>query len=206
MLTVWGRANSINVQKVLWTLAELDLNYERIDAGMAFGGLDTDAYQARNPNRLIPTIDDNGFVLWESNVIVRYLSATYGAGTLCPTDAHARFHAESWMDWQATSIYPDLAPVFLGLIRNVAEFAAPETIAASVAKCERWLGILDAHLADRPFVNGDNFTMADIPVGATANRWYRLPVDREPHAHVEAWLNRLRERPAFAAHLDMPLS
>ena len=114
MLKVWGRTNSINVQKVLWTLAELDLRYERIDAGMQFGVVDTPEYLARNPNRLIPALDDDGYVLWESNVIVRYLSARYGAAFLYPEDMRERFLAEQWMDWQATNLYVALVPAFLG--------------------------------------------------------------------------------------------
>lgn len=205
MLTVWGRTNSINVQKVLWTLTALDLDFERIDAGLAFGVVDTQDYGEKNPNRLIPTIDDDGFVLWESNVIVRYLATKYGTGGLCPADMEERFRAESWMDWQATAIYPDLAPVFLGLIRNAPQFAAPETIAAGCAKCEAWLSVLDTHLANRAFVNGDSFTMADIPVGATVNRWFRLPIERQAHIHIERWFETLKTRPGFR-HLDLPLS
>ncbi|MCP4384735.1 MAG: glutathione S-transferase family protein [Hyphomicrobiales bacterium] len=206
MLTVWGRVNSVNVQKVLWTLAELELDFERIDAGLSFGVVDTPAYGEKNPNRLVPTIDDNGFVLWESNVIVRYLASKYSAGRLCPADLQKRFQAESWMDWQASNLQPDLTPVFLGLIRKIPQFSAPETINAGCRKCERWLAILDGHLASRAFVNGDAFTMADIPVGATVNRWSRLPIDRQPHAHIEHWLAALKTRPGFARHLDLPLS
>lgn len=206
MLTVWGRTNSINVQKVLWTLAELDLAYERVDAGMAFGVVDTPEYRAKNPNRQIPTIDDDGFVLWESNVIVRYLAARYGMGSLCPDDLQSRFAAERWMDWQATALYPALVPIFLGLIRDNPEFSDPATIETARARTEPWFAVLDAHLASRAFVNGETFTMADIPVGATANRWYALPVAHEPHVHVERWLASLKIRPGFARHVDLSLT
>lgn len=206
MLTVWGRTNSINVQKVLWTLAELDLAYERVEAGMAFGVVDTPDYRARNPNGLIPTIDDDGFVLWESNVIVRYLSACYGAGSLCPDDLKSRFLAERWMDWQATSFYPALVPAFLGLIRNAPQFSDPAVIDKARQGTEKWLAVLDGQLATRAFLNGDTFTMADIPAGATANRWYLLPVERQPHPNVERWLAALKQRPGFREHIDLPLS
>jgi glutathione S-transferase len=206
MLTVWGRTNSINVQKVLWTLAELDLDYKRVDAGMAFGIVDTPAYLAMNPNSQIPTIDDDGFVLWESNVIVRYLSARYGAGTLCPDDLKSRFLAERWMDWQASSLGPALVPMLMGLIRKAPKFSDPAVIDTARQNSEKWLAVLDGQLASRPFVNGETFTMADIPVGAAANRWYGLPVAKEPRPNVERWMAGLRQRPGFKAHVDLPLS
>ncbi len=206
MLTVWGRTNSINVQKVLWTLAELDLDYERVDAGMAFGVVDTPDYLAMNPNGQIPTIDDDGFILWESNVIVRYLSARYGAGTLYPDDLKSRFLAERWMDWQTSSLYPALVPIFMGLIRKAPQFSDPAVIDTARQNTEKWLSVLDGQLASRPFVNGETFTMADIPVGATAYRWFGLPVAKEPRPNVERWLADLRQRPGFKTHVDLPLS
>ncbi len=125
MLTVWGRTNSLNVQKVLWTLGELGLEYERIDAGMQFGLTDTADYRARNPNGLVPTIDDDGLVLWESNTIVRYLAARYASGTLSPADPGERALAERWMDWQATSFYPAIVPVFMSSHPHAGREAGP---------------------------------------------------------------------------------
>lgn len=206
MIRVWGRTNSINVQKVLWTLAELGIAFERVDAGLQFGVVGTPEYRAMNPNALVPTIDDDGFILWESNVIVRYLATRYAMGGLCPADLQERFSVERWMDWQATALYAALAPAFLGLIRKAPQFSAPETIAAATAKTGQCLAILDAHLDGRDFVGGERFTMGDIPVGATACRWYAMPVARESHPHVERWLARLKQRPAFRAHVDLPLS
>src|SRR5829696_9275573 len=118
MLTLWGRVNSINVQKVHWCLKELGLAYDRIEAGREFGVVDTPEYRRMNPNGLVPTIEDDGFVLWESNVIVRYLAARHGAGRLYPDDLRVRFDAERWMDWQATTLWPALRPVFIGLVRT----------------------------------------------------------------------------------------
>ena len=206
MLTVWGRANSINVQKVLWTLAELEVPYRRIDAGMTFGINDTPDYRTMNPTGLIPTIDDDGYVLWESNAIVRYLAARHGFGTLYPEPLGLRFHAERWMDWQATVFNTAITPVFLGLIRTPAEKRDEGAIEAARLACEACLAILDGHLAERAYMNGDGLTIADIPVGAAVNRWYRLPVERTPRPNVERWLAALARRPAFTAHLDMPLS
>lgn len=207
MLTVWGRINSINVQKVLWTLAEVGVDYRRIDAGMKFGVNETAEYKAMNPTGLIPTIDDDGYVLWESNAIVRYLAAKHASGTLYPEDLHARFAAERWMDWQTTAFNVAITPIFAGLIRNAPEFSDPGTIEAARAKSEACLAILDDHLANRAYMNGDAFTIADIPAGAGANRWYKLPIKREPRPNVERWLERLTERPGFRTHVsDVPLS
>jgi glutathione S-transferase len=206
MITVWGRTNSINVQKVLWTLAELGLEYRRIDAGLKFGVVETPGYLAMNPNALVPTLDDDGLVLWESNVIVRYLASRYGAGKLCPADLGQRFSAERWMDWQATSLGPVIGPIFYQLIRVRPELRDVAQVEKLRPQAERWLTILDAQLATRPYVNGDDFTMADIPVGTAASRWYKLPLEREVHAGIEAWLGRLRERPGFRAHVDQPLN
>jgi glutathione S-transferase len=207
MLTVWGRINSINVQKVLWTLAELGVAYRRIDAGMKFGVNDTPEYKAMNPTGLVPTIDDDGYVLWESNAIVRYLAAKHAPGTLYPTDLHARFHAERWMDWQAIAFNAAISPVFVGLIRTPPEKRDLAGIEASRLKTEACLAILDDHLAGRDYMNGAAFTMADIPVGAGVNRWYKLPVERASRANVERWLERLKERPGFRTHVaDIDLS
>jgi glutathione S-transferase len=206
MIKVWGRTNSINVQKVLWTLAELDLRFERSDAGMKFGVVDTPAYRAMNPNGLVPTIEDDGFVLWESNVIVRYLAEKYGRGTLCPSDLNERFSAERWMDWQQTALNQPIGPVFFNLIRVPPEKRDMAAVTKNRALAEGWLAILDEQLAGRDYINGERFTMADIPAGASVSRWYKLPIERQAHPRVESWLARLRTRPGFQAHIDQPLS
>ena len=207
MLTVWGRINSINVQKVLWTLAELGLEYRRIDAGMKFGVNDTPEYKAMNPTGLVPTIDDDGYVLWESNAIVRYLAARHAPGALYPEDLTARFDAERWMDWQALAFNTAITPVFVGLIRTPEDQRDMAGIEAARAKTESCIAILDDHLAGRDYMNGAAFTMADIPVGAGVNRWYKLPVERASRPNVERWLERLKERPGFRAHVvDITLS
>jgi glutathione S-transferase len=206
MIKLWGRTNSLNVQKVLWTLAELDLRFERTDAGQKFGVVDTPAYRGLNPNGLVPTIEDDGFVLWESNVIVRYLATKYGMGGLCPADLSERFSAERWMDWQQTSLVQPIGPIFVNLIRLPPEKRDPAIVAKQRELAEGWLAILDEHLAARDYVNGNRLTMADIPAGTTVSRWYKLPIERRDHAHVEGWLARLKTRPGFQAHIDLPLS
>jgi glutathione S-transferase len=206
MIKLWGRTNSLNVQKVLWTLAELDLAYERVDAGLKFGVVDTPAYRAMNPNGLVPTLEDDGFVLWESNVVIRYLTMKHAAGTLFPADERERFSAERWMDWQQTSLNPPIAPVFFNLIRLAPEKRDMDAVKRNIPLAEGWLAILDEQLAARDYVNGKTFTMADIPAGTSVSRWYKLPIERQSRPNVERWLARLKARPAFKAWIDVPLS
>lgn len=206
MLTIWGRPNSINVQKVLWCIEELGLPAKRIVAGGDYGSLEEPGYVAMNPNRLVPTIDDGGFILWESNVIVRYLAHRYGLGTLFPARAVSRFDGERWMDWQATTLWPALRPVFIGLIRTPPAKRDPKAQAHAEAKCAETMAVLDALLSNRPFVGGDSFTMADIPVGASAYRWYALDIQHPKLPHLERWYGGLTEREAFRNEVMLPLS
>ena len=206
MLKIWGRPNSVNVQKVMWCVAELGLDHERIDAGMQFGLNDQDWYRAMNPNGLIPVIDDGGLVLWESNAIVRYLAATYGAGTLCPAAAAERATADQWMDWQATTLGVPMGPVFMGLIRTPAAQRDMGAIDAATVDCNRLFGLLDQHLDGRTYMLGDNLTMADIPIGAMTYRWYGLDVPHADHPNLRAWYDRLATRPTFQEHVMIPLS
>jgi glutathione S-transferase len=206
MLRIWGRTNSINVQKVMWAVGELGLAHERIDAGGAFGGLDTPEYGALNPNRRVPTIDDDGTVLWESNACVRYLAARYGAGGLWPEDVKRRGRSDLWMDWQQTSLLPDMTVVFWGLIRTPEAQRDQAAIAAAVERLGATWRILDQHLATRRFVTGDSLTMGDIPVGASCYRYYGLPIARPPLPNVEAWYERLKERRAFREHVMLPIT
>jgi glutathione S-transferase len=206
MLRIWGRTNSINVQKVLWCCVELDLPFERMDAGMAFGVVQTAAYRALNPNGRIPTLEDDGYVLWESNTIVRYLATKHGLGSLCPSDLGARFDAERWMDWQLTTLDRPVRNVFWALVRTAPEKRDPAALGQAQAEAEHALAILDEHLAQRQFVGGETFTMGDIPVGASVHRWLALDLQRAKHAHVQRWYERLTERPGFREHVIQPLS
>src|SRR3954468_5354128 len=168
MLTLWGRTNSINVQKVHWCLEELGLPYRRIDAGREFGIVDTPEYRRLNPNALVPTIEDDGVVLWESNSIVRYLAAKHGGGALWAADPARRALADRWMDWQLTTISEGMRLVFWGLVRTPPEkrdLAAIE--AARQSLCGLWAR-LDRQLAETAHVGGADFTMGDIPVGCFA--------------------------------------
>ena len=206
MLKIWGRLTSINVQKVVWCADELGLTYERIDAGRDFGMVDTADYRAKNPNGLVPVIEDGGFVLWESNAIVRYLAAQYGLGSLCPTDPHQRADADRWMDWQATTFNPGIAPAFWHLIRYAPEARDAAVVETARVGSEIKLAILDAHLASNEFVGGSQFTMADIPLGCSVDRWYKLPLAHAAHPHVERWYARLRARAGAKQVVELALS
>jgi glutathione S-transferase len=194
MLKIWGRLSSVNVQKVVWCADELGLRYERIDAGGAFGVVKTPAYLAKNPNGLIPVIEDGSFVLWESNAIVRYLASRYGEDKLWPRDAAMRADADRWMDWQAVSFNPALGPAFVQLIRTAPDQRDAAVIESACAATEQKLALLDEHLARHRYVAGDTFTMGDIPLGCSVDRWMKLPIAREPRPHVERWYGALRTR------------
>ena len=194
MLKIYGRLTSVNVQKVVWCADELGLTYERVEAGGKYGVVSTPEYRAMNPNGLIPVIDDDGFVLWESNAIVRYLAGRYGEGTLWPADAHTRADADRWMDWQATSFNPAFRPAFIQLVRTPVAQRDAAVVEQSRVGVEKRLAILDAHLASHAFVAGAAFTMGDIPLGCSVDRWFKMPIPRETHPNVERWYQALRGR------------
>ena len=206
MLKIWGRTNSINVQKVLWCCGELNLKYERVDAGLQFGVNNTPEYKAMNPNGLVPTINDDGFVLWESQAIVRYLARKHGLGTLCPSDPKACADADRWMDWNATTVWINLRPIFWNLVRTPPEKRDMALVNDSRNKLAASMAILDAHLANRKYVIGDAFTMGDIPLGTSVQRWFNLPIEREPYKSLEAYYKRLQGRAAFKQFADLPLN
>ena len=159
-----------------------------------------------NPNALVPTIEDNGFVLWESNAIVRYLAAKHGAGTLWPDDPRVRADADRWMDWQATAFTPATGPAFHGLICTAPDRREDAAIAQAIAKSEPFAALLDAHLGERRFVAGDAFTVGDIAVGAAVHRWLNLPTSREKRPNIERYHGELLRRPAAAKVLVTPIT
>ncbi|MDQ5849350.1 MAG: glutathione S-transferase family protein [Pseudomonadota bacterium] len=205
MLKIWGRTNSVNVKKALWAMEELGLKYERIDAGMQFGVTKTPEYLKMNPNSLVPTIDDDGFVLWESHAIVRYLSAKHGAGTLWPDDPRVRADADRWMDW-AFTFQSAMRAVFWGLIRTPPEKRDLKAIEEGRKRSAELLAVPESALSKNSYVAGKAFTMGDIPLGCEVQRWMRVPIERPRFPNVEAWFERLRSRPAFVKHVDLPLS
>ena len=202
-LTIWGRHTSSNVQKLLWGCAEMGVVFKRPDMAGKFGF--TDDYLVMNPNRVVPTIDDDGFILWESNACLRYLAEKYGRGGLWPEDSHVRADADRWMDWQTATFWPALRPVFHQMIRTPPEDQDAELIANGIAAAGEISAVLDAALADRPFVAGDTLTMGDIPIGGVIYRWYALDIDRPDRPNIRAWYERLQERPGFAEHIMIPL-
>lgn len=207
MLKVWGRNTSVNVQKVMWTVAELRLPAERIDAGGAFGKLDTPEYAALNPNRLVPTLQDGDVSVWESSAIIRYLSRTYGAGSLLPGAEPEIAHADQWMEWAGTTLYPDvIGSIFMGLVRTSAAQRNNAAISTSIQRAGEKLAVLDGVLANRPYILGDRLTMADIPAGGLMYRYFTLPIARPSLPNVEAWFGRLADRPAYRDHVMVDYS
>ncbi|MDX3900089.1 MAG: glutathione S-transferase [Sphingobium sp.] len=195
MLTIWGRLNSHNVKKVAWFAREIGLPHVRHDVGGAFG-MDA-AYLALNPNALIPTIEDDGLVLWESNAILRYMAARHAPTAFWPADAATRAVADKWMDWQFG--FADLQrDAFLHLVRRKPEERDPALITASAAACGKAMAIVDAALAQTPWLSGEAFGIGDIPMGVYAHTYFKLAIERPPLPHVRRWYDRLRERPAYA--------
>jgi len=204
MIRIWGRANSVNVKKALWCLEELGLPYERIDAGMQYGVVNTPEYRRMNPNGVVPTLEEDGFILWESHSIVRYLAAKYGKGVLWPADERARALANQWMDW-AFTFQGAVRDAFWHLIRTPPEKRDAQAIEKARVKSGELAAILDAALADRLYLAGA-FSMGEIPIGCEVQRWIRLPMERAKRPNLEAWFERLCARPAFKKIVDIPLS
>ena len=206
MVKIWGRKNSINVMKVLWACDEMGVAYDRVDVGGAFGGNREPEYLAMNPNARVPTIEDQGLVLWESNAIVRYLAATYGNPGLLPADNQARWSAEQWMDWQQTTLHPPATKLFWELIRTAPEDRDLEGIEGARKSCGEAWTLLDETLAKRDFLAGAEFSMADIPLGAAAFRWFAFDIDRPATPNVRAWYERLCQRPPYQTHIMNPMT
>ena len=205
VIRLWGRVSSINVRKVLWTLQEIGLPFERIDAGMAHGVVDTTEYGAKNPNRLVPLLEDGDFALWESNAIVRYLCARY-APALYPAELRPRFDAERWMDWQQTTLNRAGSPAFIQLVRTPLAERQPEVIEASRAAMAPLIALLDEHLATRAWMSGSTFGMADIPIACDIHRWWNLPQPQPNAPHLQRWFDQILQRPATCGVLDIPLA
>jgi glutathione S-transferase len=206
MLTIWGRITSINVRKAVWTAQHLGLQFERIDAGGAFGIVKTPEYIALNPNSVVPTLIDGDFVLWESNVIVRYLCAKHSMGDLYPSNLQERFDAERWMDWQQTTMGPSGRNAFWELIRVPEAQRDMQKVEASIASTEPLFDRLESHLAKNAFMAGGRMTMADIPLACEVHRWYGLGVTKTKRPHLEAWYAKILALPASENVLTLPLS
>jgi glutathione S-transferase len=202
MLKIWGRDDGSNVIKAMWCLGELGIEYERIDWGGPFGGNDDPDYRRKNPNGRLPTLEeDDGFTLWELGAVVRYLCAKHSLGQLCPEDPRERAAADMWMDWSSLNL-AGFNVVYLDYFFRLPEAERREAmIVAAVKAAKPWLDILDGHLADNAYIGGDRLTMADFPAGSLIHRWMQWTPNRPPHANVEAYYQRLLDRPAYQEHV-----
>jgi glutathione S-transferase len=201
MLKILGRKSSSNVQKVLWCCGELQIPFEREDIGAEYGRNHEPAYLALNPNGRVPTIVDDGLVLWESNAIVRYLSAKHGVGTLWPSDLKARADADRWMDWQQTTLASHMRTLSRTLLKTPPDATPQAQLESAMQGALRAWHILDARLATTAYLAGQTLTMADIVLGNAVHRWHTLPIERPRLPHVKAWYDRLAERPAYRLHV-----
>jgi glutathione S-transferase len=198
VIKVWGRNTSSNVQKVMWAVGELGLPHERIDIGGPFGKNNEAAYLAMNPNGLVPTLEEeDGFQLWESNSIVRYLAAKHKARVLEPADPHARANASKWMDWQLSVLGPAITPVFWGLIRTAPEKRDHTVIEEAKKKTTVAVKMMDDQLGKTEYLAGNSFSYGDIPVGIMAYRYRQLVPDRPPYPHFERWYSAISARTPF---------
>src|SRR5688572_24224759 len=192
-LRILGKLASINVRKVLWTCAELDLPFEHVLADAALA--------ARNPNKLVPVVQDGDLVLWESNAICRYLARRYPRHDLLPEDPARRALTEQWMDWQATELNTAWRYAFMALVRKSPAHTDARAIEQSIAGWNRHMALLDEHFAHGGgFVTGEHFSLADIVLGLSTHRWLLSPIERPPLDAVHAWYQRLSVRPAFRSH------
>lgn len=201
MLKILGKASSINVRKVLWACAELHLPFEQEDWGTGFRPTDTPEFLSLNPNGLVPVIKDGDFVLWESNSIIRYLACRYGGQALYPADPVVRALIDQWMDWQATDLNRSWSYAFLGLVRKSPAHLDANQIAESLGNWGRHMHILNSRLETTgTFVAGEQFSLADIPVGLSVNRWFSTPFEHPHFPAVSNYFERLGARPGFAAY------
>jgi glutathione S-transferase len=208
MLKIWGRNTSSNVQKVMWAIGEMKLPHQRIDVGGAFGKNNEAPYLAMNPNGLVPTLEEeNGFTLWESNSIVRYLAAKHASRVLEPADLKVRALANKWMDWQLSVMGPAITPVFWGLIRTPPEKRDPAAIDAGKVKTVAAAKMLDAQLGKTQYLAGDAFSYGDIPVGIMIYRFVQLIPERPAMPSLDRWYTAISSRDAFKEQVgSVPLT
>lgn len=201
MLEIWGRPYSSNVIPVIWCANELNLDYTLQLAGGSFGKLDTDDYQTINPNRMIPAIRDGDFSLWESHAIVRYLCSQYSEGELWPEHTKTRALADQWMEWSASLAFPPVIQLFFATVRTQPEARDLGKINSLRDQATKNLSLLNDHLSQQDYVAGDYFTMGDIPLGCVTYRYFNVAVERPSLPHLEAWYQRLCQRPAYQQHV-----
>jgi len=207
MIRIWGRTTSSNVMKVLWLLDELGVSFERIDAGGAFGRTDTPEYRAMNPAGVVPTLEENGFSLFESNSILRYICNAYAPGSdWYPTAARPRGQIDAWLDAQQTLMSGPMTRVFVGLVRTPPEKRDPAAIAAAAADAGKVWAMVETKLGDKDFLFGEKPSIADIAFGVLVHRWFVLPIERPDLPALRTWYDRLLTRPPYKAHCANPLT
>lgn len=207
MLKVWGRRSSFNLQKVMWLVGELGIRHEPVELGGDFGGLDSPSFRALNPHGKVPVIDDAGTIVWESQAILRYLAARYGAGRFWSDDAATRAQWDQWMDWSQTALQPDfLTGVFWGFYRTPAPQRDMAAIEARLARCAAHVKLLDRHLAGRRFMLGDDLSLADIPIGTHLYRYFGIEISRPDVPNVQRWYEELQAREPYRRHVMVPFA
>ncbi len=202
---LWGRDTSSNVMKVIWLLEEMGLAYERRDVGGAFGKTDTPEYRAMNPTGLVPTLQEDGFSLWESNAILRYLVASEGGEAFYPADAQGRADIDRWLDCQQTQLNRPQAVVFWSMVRTAPEKRDQAALDQAIIDAGRAWAFLERPLSQHQFIAGDRLSLADMAWGVHVHRWFTMPIDRPEVAHLRDWYDRLLQRPVYAKHVARPL-
>lgn len=206
MITIWGRTDSSNVQKVLWCCGELGVDFERIDWGGKFGGNDEETYRGMNPNGLVPTIKDGDYILWESNSVMRYLNARYGAGKLLPSTPEGIGNANRWMDWQLSTFNGTIVPLFWNLIRTPADKRDLKAVQSALEKTNKAWQTVEDQLAKTRYLGGETFSLGDIPLGVWAYRWFNLPIERPNFPKIRDWYEDLKQREPYQKYIMIPLS
>ena len=207
MLKIWGRSTSSNVQKVLWCCAELDLPFDRIDVGGPFGGNKDPEYLKLNPNGLVPTVKDGELIMWESNTICRYLASTRSGGErIYPRDPAARTHVERWMDWQLAVVGPPMGHLLFGLVRSTPETRDQAAIEAARRGALTAWTIVDDEMKGKRYLGGDTLSLAEIVLGTQIYRWFTFPIERPELGNLRRWYDRMRERPGFKTHIEVPIT
>jgi glutathione S-transferase len=206
MIRIWGRRNSANVVKVLWLCDEIELKFERKDVGGPFGGLETPAFLALNPNGVIPVIEDGDTVVWESHAVLRFLATKYGSQTIYPPKPAERSHVERWLDWHVSTLDPVIIPVFRGLYRTPPEQRNEAELSSQIARLSTTMTWLDRQMAGRSYVAGNALSIADMAFGNSIWRWLAFPIERPPTPNLEAWQALVAERPGHKTHIAQPLS
>ncbi|WP_020481665.1 glutathione S-transferase family protein [Methylomonas sp. MK1] len=204
MIKIWGRSSAYNVQKVLWTIGELELPYQHINAGGSVGGLDQPEFLGMNPNGRIPVIVDDNITIWESNSIVRYLCAQYSHDWLWAKTPAKRSLAERWMDWELATLQPDFLDLFWSFYRTPEALHDHQKIQNASERCQKHLAMLDAHLAEQTFLAGDEFSMGDIPVATSLYRYFEMGIPTPQIPNVRRWNGALAERKPYREHIMTP--